>query len=64
MNKQKFYMKECELCSGDVDRWGRKVDIKRKFVSHADNPNKIICCNCGYNTQLNKQEDTKHGKVK
>lgn len=35
-----------------------------KFLVHFDNPDKLICCTCGYSKkrEVNKQQEEKNGK--
>lgn len=54
--EQKFIIMECKICSDNGGKW---TDGKRRFVTHVKDPDTIICTNCGFTTQLNKQEDTK-----
>ena len=58
--QQKFLIDKCKLCCDEKDRYG---DCFRKFVTHAANPEKIICTNCGF-TKLNKTGGKKQNEEK
>ncbi len=54
--KQVFLIKECRVCSKTKDRWGREEIAPKRFVSHANDPNRFACCSCGYSTILTDGE--------
>jgi len=51
--EQKYIYHECKLCG--KDEFG-EVHI-RKFVTCADDPDKAVCCECGFTVQLNNKEE-------
>jgi len=43
--EQEFLTEYCLICCGEKDKHKNRL---RKFVTHADNINKLICTNCGF----------------
>jgi len=65
MTEQKFIVGFCPLCD-KADKEGRGKeryydrwipDGERTFVTHADDPTRLICTKCGFNKRIKKLKE-------